>query len=62
MDKATRMLLRRLLVSKPNHNGRVSDEDLEQRLTQMEMLLVSLGIASLEQVWPDTRGESHERR
>ena len=63
MDKATRTHLMRLLVSKPNHNGRITDEDLERRLTQMEMLVVSLGYAEPRDVWPDYAHEGrHEHR
>ena len=63
MDRDIRRRLTRHLVGKPSHNGRVSDEDLEWHLTQMEMLLVSLGFARPEQVWPDDVHEGrHERR
>ena len=60
-DIRTTML--RHLVGKPSHNGRISDWDLERRLTQLEMLLVALKFATPEQVWPgDERVGRHERR
>ena len=63
MNRDVRMRLTRHLVGRPSHNGRITDEDLERHLTQMEMLLVSLGFARPEHVWPDYEHEGrHERR
>ena len=62
MDKATRTRLMRLLVSKSSHNGHVDDWTLEKHLTQMEMLLVSLGFARPEHVWPDDEHEGRQER
>ena len=63
MDRGVRTTMLRHLVGQPARNGHVDEWTLERRLTELELLLVSLGYARPEQIWSDDEYEGrHERR